>query len=104
MMNLIIKIQELFKNIKIWLEGHFTCISCGRRVFLYSFGYGKTICPDCYRGQNELIYLNDNFFLNRIMNKKKGLYVPFKSRQQRLHDTYVSQESTRRVQLIEKVG
>ena len=96
MMNLIINIQELFIKFKMWLEGHFTCISCGRRVFLYSFGYGKTICPDCYKGQNELIYFNDNFFLNRIMNKKKGLYTPPQSRQKILHYNDVSQESTSR--------
>jgi len=44
-----------------------------------SFGYGKAICPDCYEGEQPFIFLDEDFFLNRIMENmffKKARNTP----------------------------
>ena len=32
-----------------------------------SFGYGEVICPRCYEGEREFIFLDNSFFLNRLL-------------------------------------
>jgi hypothetical protein len=32
-----------------------------------SFGYGESICPDCYDGEQPFIFLDDSFWLNRVL-------------------------------------
>ena len=50
-----------------WLKGHFTCERCGRVFFVNTFGFGTTICPDCYSGESIFIFLDDSYWLNRIL-------------------------------------
>jgi hypothetical protein len=33
-----------------------------------SFGYGVTICPRCYEGEKEFIFLDNSFILNRFLS------------------------------------
>jgi hypothetical protein len=32
-----------------------------------SFGYGEAICPNCYNGEEQFIFFDKNYVLNRIM-------------------------------------
>ncbi len=34
-----------------------------------SFGYGKTICPNCYNGVEKIISLDQGYWLNRLLSK-----------------------------------
>ena len=34
-----------------------------------SFGYGKTICPNCYNGVEKIISLDQEYWLNRFLSK-----------------------------------
>jgi hypothetical protein len=31
------------------------------------FGYGKTICPSCYEGEQPFLFFDDDYWLNRFM-------------------------------------
>jgi len=37
-----------------------------------TFGYGATICPDCYDGEQPFLFFDDKYWLNRIMMKLLG--------------------------------
>lgn len=32
-----------------------------------SLGFGMAVCPDCYEGEQKFIFINKNYFLNRII-------------------------------------
>jgi predicted DsbA family dithiol-disulfide isomerase len=32
-----------------------------------SFGYGEVICPDCYNGEEQFIFLDKSYWLNRFL-------------------------------------
>lgn len=34
-----------------------------------SFGYGTTICPNCYNGVGKIISLDQGYWLNRLLSK-----------------------------------
>lgn len=34
-----------------------------------SFGYGKTLCPNCYNGVENFISLDQEYWLNRLLTK-----------------------------------
>ena len=52
-----------------WLNGTFTCKYCGKQFHVLSFGFGSVICPDCYKGERSFIFLNQAYWLNRLMLK-----------------------------------
>lgn len=37
-------------------------------MHLMSFGYGETICPRCYDGEKQFIFLDDGYWLNRLLS------------------------------------
>jgi len=47
-------------------------VKCGRRMHLLSFGYGETICPRCYDGEKQIIFLDDGYWLNRLLSNYIG--------------------------------
>ena len=51
------------------MSGSFECIKCGIHIHLLSFGYGKTICPNCYDGETEIISLDNGYWLNRLYSR-----------------------------------
>jgi len=55
-----------FENFHRWLKGSFVCKRCGKEVYALFFGYGKTICPDCYDGEQSFIFFDGRYWLNRI--------------------------------------
>jgi len=57
---------RLYLALRKWINGTFTCIRCGKTFHLMIFGYGKTICPDCYRGGNPWIFFEDPI-MRRLM-------------------------------------
>lgn len=57
----------MFERFRRWLSGSFTCRSCGREVHAMTFGYGTTICLDCYEGEQPLLFLNEGYWLNRLL-------------------------------------
>lgn len=57
----------MFERLKKWLRGEFTCVNCNKLFHLGTFGYGETICPDCYDAEIDFIFYDDNFILNRFM-------------------------------------
>jgi hypothetical protein len=57
----------VFKNLRRWLSGSFVCLKCGRTLHVLSFGFGKTICPECYEGEHEFLIIDKDYFLNRII-------------------------------------
>jgi len=59
--------KRIFERLQRWLSGTFTCIKCGRKVHALTFGYGTTICPDCYEGEENFLILDENFLLNRLI-------------------------------------
>jgi len=58
----------MFERLQRWLSGNFTCIKCGRKVHALTFGYGTTICPDCYEGEQPFIFLDEGYWLNRLLS------------------------------------
>jgi len=58
----------MFQRFRSWLSGSFECKKCGGNVYLMSFGYGKTICPRCYEGEKEFIFLDNSYILNRFLS------------------------------------
>ena len=38
------------------------------RLHMLSFGYGEAICPNCYKGEEEFIFLDKSYWLNRILS------------------------------------
>ena len=61
-------IGRVYLAIRKWLSGEFQCLKCGRTFYLLTFGYGKVICPDCYKGGNSFIFFEDPIM--RIFNQK----------------------------------
>ncbi len=60
----------VFKSFKLWLSGYFVCRICGKEYNLYSFGFGEIICPICYQGDIHFVFLDNNYWLNRIIDRK----------------------------------
>ena len=76
----------MLTNLFKWLNGSFKCKYCGKRFNVFSFGFGSAICPDCYKGERSFIYLNDTYWLNRLMLKyiarmKKSLLMEYDKRE-----------------------
>jgi len=53
-------------NLHRWLKGSFVCKKCGREFFTMCFGFGTSICPDCYRGEQPFMFFDNGYWLNRI--------------------------------------
>ena len=54
-------------------------MKCGKTFSIMSFGYGKAICPECYEGEQPFIFLDEDFYLNRVMKNlisKKASHKP----------------------------
>ena len=47
-------------------------MKCGRGVRLFTFGYGATVCPDCYRGEQPFVFFDDRFWMNRFLMRFVG--------------------------------
>lgn len=60
--------RQMFGRFNRWISGSFDCIKCGRRMHLMSFGYGDTICPRCYDGEKQIIFLDESYWLNRLIS------------------------------------
>ena len=60
-------IPTAIHQLKKWLNGSFVCRKCGKHVYLMSFGYGETICPRCYEGEDEFIFPDMTLWLNRLL-------------------------------------
>jgi hypothetical protein len=41
-------------------------------MHLMSFGYGETICPQCYDGEKQFIFLDKGYWLNRLLSRYIG--------------------------------
>ena len=37
------------------------------------FGYGETICPNCYEGEQPYIFFEESYWLNRIIARLLNL-------------------------------
>ncbi|MCW4041916.1 MAG: hypothetical protein NWE83_14340 [Candidatus Bathyarchaeota archaeon] len=37
-------------------------------MHIMSFGYGETICPHCYDGEEKLILMDKGYWLNRFLS------------------------------------
>ena len=64
--------MSTFSNFSRWLSGSFVCVKCGRGVRLFTFGYGATVCPDCYRGEQPFVFFDDRFWMNRVLLRFAG--------------------------------
>ncbi|MFX0211215.1 MAG: hypothetical protein ACFFDT_34865, partial [Candidatus Hodarchaeota archaeon] len=52
-------IGRLYLAIRRWLSSHFVCRKCGKTYHLMTFGYGTCICPDCFEGENPIVFFED---------------------------------------------
>jgi hypothetical protein len=52
-----------------WLSGSFTCMKCGREFNTMTFGYGEAICPDCFQGEQQFLFYDQTYWLNRLTAK-----------------------------------
>jgi hypothetical protein len=59
--------MPIFEKYRLWLKGSFTCKRCGKELHAMSFGFGDAICPDCYRGEQPFLFLDNSYWLNRIL-------------------------------------
>jgi len=57
----------MFERLIKWLKGRFVCIRCKKIFFIMNFGYGKAICPKCYKNDRRFLWLDQTFILNRMM-------------------------------------
>ena len=58
----------VFEKLFFWLKGKFVCRKCGKNLCAFFFGFGEAICPDCYDGEPEFIFLDTSYWLNRIIS------------------------------------
>jgi hypothetical protein len=68
-------------KLKSWLSGSFTCRKCGREFNTMTFGYGEAICPDCYTGERQFLFHDQEYLLNRltarlVKQEEEELYDP----------------------------
>jgi len=59
----------MFERLKRWLNEGFICTGCGKTVHLFTFGYGTTVCPDCYEGETPIVNFDEEYWLNRMLIK-----------------------------------
>jgi len=59
----------MFEKFRRWLSGTFTCRRCGLEVHALTFGYGTTICPDCYEGEEDFLRLDEGYWLNSLLSR-----------------------------------
>ena len=57
----------MFEQIRKWLSGTFICIKCEKEYHIFSFGFGLGICPDCYTNEKKIIFIDNSYFLNRLV-------------------------------------
>jgi hypothetical protein len=59
---------SFFNKLKKWLQGRFVCIRCKKEFRIKTFGYGTAICPECYEGERDFIFLaKEDFALNKLV-------------------------------------
>ena len=62
----------IFGRFKRWLSGEIVCICCKKIFYIFSFGYGKGLCPNCYVtdiGEKRFIELDKGYWLNRLIER-----------------------------------
>lgn len=59
----------MFENLNRWLNGVFICSKCDRELHTTYFGYGETICSNCYNGETSFIFLDNTFWLNKMLTR-----------------------------------
>jgi hypothetical protein len=59
----------MFHNIRRWLNGTFTCVRCGSDINIMSFGFGASICPSCYVNESPFLFLDTEYWLNRMLTR-----------------------------------
>ena len=52
-----------------WINGTVYCKICGKTYHIGSFGTGSIICPQCYKGETKIIFLDETYWLNRLVKK-----------------------------------
>jgi len=57
----------MFEKFNRWLSGAFVCRKCKEKMNIMSFGFGETICPHCYDGEEHFIFLDKSYWLNRLL-------------------------------------
>lgn len=60
---------SMFDRFNRWFSGVYECVTCGKDFQLMSFGYGKTLCPNCHNGVEKIISLDQEYWLNRLLSK-----------------------------------
>lgn len=61
---------RMFEKFKMWLDGQFICKKCKKTVYsLGTFGFGEIICPSCFNGEKEFLFLDKSYWLNRFISK-----------------------------------
>jgi hypothetical protein len=56
-------------KLRSWLNGSFTTMRCGREFNTMTFSYGETICPDCYNGEKQFLFHDQDYWLNWLTTK-----------------------------------
>jgi len=62
----------MFERLKCWLKGTFVCTKCGGTFHLFTFGYGTTVCSECYEGEQLIVNFDDEFWLNRMLSRLRA--------------------------------
>ncbi len=52
-----------------WLRGQFTCKKCGEEYKGLFFGFGEIVCPDCYQEDQQFLFLDNSYWLNRFITR-----------------------------------
>ena len=61
--------MPFLKKISLWLNGTFHCIKCGEIFHTFCFGFGECICPDCYTNEEQILFFDKTYWLNRLVSK-----------------------------------
>lgn len=46
------------------------CIKCMKEFNAMIFGFGEIICPDCFNAEEEFIFIDMRYWLNRIVARE----------------------------------
>ena len=66
----------MFERFRSWLSGSFVCRRCGDSFSLLTLGFGEVICPQCYAGEEEFVFLDSRYILNRLLLRFYGRRMP----------------------------
>ena len=89
--------KDVLEKLSRFLNGQFKCVKCGRTYLTATFGYGKCICPGCYRGEFHFISYDRDFWLNRVLDSlsKFPRIMPYEDYEKLHRDIELIYEDTR---------